>query len=371
MKRAMGDWSYARRLLRQNSCVFWFFLFYLPHHCNIWSLALAVMAMIMGSSLQEIGMCLAKLRADRELYRDARMHQGAISLVNVKDLKEVVPHELWHDIASTKMADSYLHSQNPEVRGIEAFVLAYQTNSAVLPWTPGSAFLAPLGARIVIVRDHPLSVRSAWSRFLLLHELAHVSSHGLFLHELHWWSVVMMVNTIVTAMLLSNLFSHPIEVSLLVGIVTWTLKRFLQFEVLCESTADSITFAALSSESERKRVLDLIDHEVVSSMNCFGPKHFHTRLWIRRRLSLDTPPRNSFVQPSVHETRYQYLRPHGAMALLMMTLGWSTAQVPEWRLWAYAMWCVGLPLCSALLFTVTQVSDSLLREKLDSTFHFD
>ena len=42
------------------------------------------------------------------------------------------------------------------------------------------------GLRVAIVRDNPLTAKRPWSRFLLLHELAHVSSEGVALQVFGW-----------------------------------------------------------------------------------------------------------------------------------------------------------------------------------------
>jgi hypothetical protein len=200
--------------------VWWFFLVYLVRHHNVWSFAIAVLGTAMGAAaLQAAGLYCSRIRSGVELARDERLTTGDMIPVTIASLKEIIPGDLWLDLASARVEQSPLWRNVPNAEGNEVYVLIYRARTTDAPWTPGSAFLGSVGLRVAIVRDDPLSVKRAWSRFLLLHELAHVSSEGAGLQVARWRMLLTMLHAVITCVLLSTPFGGTLAPSAFV--VCW------------------------------------------------------------------------------------------------------------------------------------------------------
>lgn len=327
------------------SPVYWFFAFYFFAHPGFKSFGLALLGTLIGSAaFQVAAMNYSGVRAARELGKDKRMRNGRLSSVSLDSLRGVVPDDLWTDLRNAKVENSPLWVQTPNARGQEVVILVYHPTGPDAPWTPGSAFLGGVGHRVAILRDDPLKAHRPWSRFLLLHELAHVSSKGVALHIARWRYAMTILHAIITAIVLSSPLEHTWLAAFLVVAAVTGLQGFLRFEPLCESYADAAAFRWLGDDVDRRRVLELMTHETKSASRVFGKTHFHSRLWRDRVSSLEGPSQPSLFNPQ-GGTRFDLsVLPLVLASIAVSALAWYSS-APSWRRIAtYVAWCI---LCQA------------------------
>lgn len=320
--------------------VYWFFAFYLVAHPSFKCLGLALLGTAVGAaSFQVAAMHCSRIRSAAELGRDQRMRNGSLIQVPLGSLRGVIPDDLWMDLSSAGAEKSPLWHMTRGARGDEVFVLVYRPAGPDAPWTPGSAFLGSVGHRVAILRDDPLKAIRAWSRFLLLHELAHVSSEGVALQVVRWRYAMTTLHAVVTVAVLGFPLAHAWFSALLLAAAVMNVQSFLGFEGLCESYADAAAFRWLGTDEERRRVMELMAHEADSATKVFGRNHFHTRLWRDRISSLRSSRRVSLFNPRGGTRFDPSAFPFLLASIAAAALGWYSP-LPSIRLfWTYAGWC--------------------------------
>jgi hypothetical protein len=338
--------------------VYWFFVFYLVAHPSFKCIALALLGTAVGAaSFQVAAMHCSRIHSAAELGRDQRMRKGSLILVALGSLRGVIPDDLWMDLSSARIEKSPLWHMTPGARGDEVFILVYRPAGPDAPWTPGSAFLGSVGHRVAILRDDPLKAIRAWPRFLLLHELAHVSSEGVALQVVRWRYAMTTLHAVVTVAVLSFPLAHAWFSALLSAAAVMNVQSFLRFERLCESYADGAAFRWLGTDEERRRVMELMAHEADSASKVFGRNHFHTRLWRDRISSLGSSRRVSLFNPR-GGTRFDPAAfPFLLASIAAAALGWYSP-LPSTRLfWTYAGWCVLCQVAAVALHLWSQYVD--------------
>jgi hypothetical protein len=340
------------------SPTYWFFLVYLVQHPTMRSFAVTLVGTAIGSAaLQTAGMHCSKVLSGYEQLGDDRLRHGDFVGVRIGSMTRVVPQELLLDLASARVESSPLWRLEQRAKGNEVYVLIYQSQTVDAPWTPGSAFFASVGHRIAIIRDNPLTTLKPWARFLLLHELAHVSSEGVKLHITRWRFLLTMLHGVMTVLLLRVPLDHPLLVAVLVGAFGWSLLTFCQFERLCESYADATAFRALTLD-EKIRVLALMKKEATQASVTFGPKHFHARLWRNRLTSLEAGPRPSVDFPSGGTIFNPSLYPFIIGSLASAILAWSSTDPSRLQWQVYGSWCVLCQLLAVFMHTWAKDMDA-------------
>lgn len=346
--------------------VYWFLLFYVFHHRTLSAVAMAILGTAIGSAtLQVSGMYCSRIRSAAELERDDRLNHGDLTPVTIESLSGIIPESLWRDLVSARAETGPLWRREPKAQGNEVYILVYQPKSTTAPWTPGSAFLGSVGLRVAIVRDNPLNANRPWSRFLLLHELAHVSSEGVALQVNRWRTLLILVYSLMTVILLATPSAHLWATGALILSFVLTLVTFLQFERLCESYADASAFVALSTPADRERVLTLMRLEVAGARKAFGDNHFHTRLWRARIAALKRKRQPSTFNPTGGTIFDPSALPFALACFAAVILAWWSTPAATWALWSYAIWCVACQIIAVILFLVARHTDSKVRIALN------
>lgn len=342
--------------------VYWFFFFYFVAHPSLKCIGLALLGTAVGAaSFQVAAMHFSRIFSAAELRRDERMRKGGLSQVTIESLRGVIPDDLWMDLSSARVEKSPLWHMTQGARGEEVFILIYRPAGPDAPWTPGSAFLASVGHRVAILRDDPLKAIRAWPRFLLLHELAHVSTEGVSLQVARWRFAMTTLHALVTVVVLSSPLAHTWLSALLLVAVAMNFQSFLRFERLCESYADAAAFRWLASDEERRRVLELMAHEADSATKVFGRNHFHTRLWRDRIFSLSSSRQVSLFSPGGGTRFDPSAFPFLLASIAAAALAWYSP-LPSWRrFWMYAGWCVFCQLGAVALHLWAQYADAGVR----------
>jgi hypothetical protein len=341
--------------------VYWFFAFYFVAHPSFMCIGLVLLGTAVGASFQVAAIYCSGIRSAAELGRDQRMRKGSLIQVAIESLRGVIPDDLWLDLSSARVEKSPLWHMTPGARGDELFILVYRPAGPNAPWTPGSAFLGSVGHRVAILRDDPLKAIRAWPRFLLFHELAHISSEGVALQVERWRNAMTTLHAVITVVVLSFPLAHTWLSALLLVAVVMNLQSFLRFERLCESYADAAAFGWLPSDEERRRVMELMAHEVDSATKVFGTNHFHTRLWRDRISSLGSSRRVSLFNPS-GGTRFD----PSAFPFLLASIGaallaWYSPPPASRQFWMYAGWCVLCQVGAVALYLWSQYVDAGVR----------
>lgn len=343
--------------------VYWFFALYLISHPTLKCLGLALLGTAIGTaSLQVAGMYCSRIRSGAELRRDERLRDGDLTPVIIESLKGVIPDELWTDIASARVESSPLWHRTPNAQGNEVYIFVSRPRTLDAPWTPGSAFLGSVGQRVAILRDDPLKAVRPWPRFLFIHELAHVSSEGVGLQVARWRYLLTTLHALITVFVLSAPLEHRWITALLLLGAALSFHSFLLFERLCESYADASAFRVLTTPDERSRVLDLVRHEADGASKKFGEKHFHTRLWRDRLVSLNNSRRFSpHSQKGGGTTFDPSMFPFLLASMAAGILAWYSQAASPRQFWIYAIWCASCQLGAVILQIWAKHTDANVR----------
>jgi hypothetical protein len=313
-------------------------------------------------------MYCSRFRSAAEMRRDKRLSSGHIDPVTIGSLKGVVPEELWLDIASARVENGPLWRKTPKVQGNEIYILVYRPSGPDAPWTPGTAFLGSVGLRVAVLRDDPLKAVRSWSRFLVLHELAHVSSEGVGLHIARWRMLLTMMHAAITVLLLGPALAAGWGMGLLLlaaaGSSVWS---FVVFERLSETYADATAYRQLPSERDRARVEELIRYEVEEAAKKFGDRYFHTRLWRSRLASLVNPRRVSFYNPMGGTIYDPSVIPFILASLAAAILAWVSTPPSSSQLWVYTVWCLCCELAAVVMHVWAKHIDAGIRIGLNSS----
>jgi hypothetical protein len=337
IKRTYSE--FCARIFNFNP-VYWFFIASFVSH-GTWRvvIAAAIGTAIGSGSIQTIGAYCSRLLSAFELRKDRRLEKGDLKPITIGSLKNLIPYELWFDIASARVEKGPLWRKYPQAQGNEIYIFLYIPRTLGAPWTPGNAFLGSVGQRVAIVRDDPMKALRPWSRFLFLHELAHVCSEGVRLQVARWRMFLTMVHAIATVLILGSPFSHQLPLTLVLVAAALSIWSFLDFEKLCESYADSFAFRLLPCEEDRQRVLKLMSIEASAAVRQFGNRHFHTRLWRARVDSLHGPRVRSLFNVNGGTIFDPSPIPFILASVGAVIVGWEAPLMSYPQLWGYVAWC--------------------------------
>jgi len=335
------------------------------HAIAQWRLSPVLMAfavaMFANPPLSVLCFYVSAIGTVRELSRSRLLTTGELLPLPLTAVASELPPELVDDLRG---GPAQLFWQLPRARKRLQPALLFAYRPATCPAAteyvpPGTAFIGAHGARVVVFRDMHASPLRPWQRFMLLHELAHVSSDGVRLSVVRWRFIATTANTLVVFVIMCwN--SAALWSWCAFGVFgLWVYFRFWRrFSYMAETYADLYAFTALKDDGERSNVIALMEREV--KLSAEGPHNAHHRLWSARLSCLIRGPRPSLMNPQGSPATDPSAVPFVLMSLAAAWVGWHTPAQSTLQIVLLAVWCVICQAAGVLLLGLATHAETQL-----------
>ena len=131
------------------------------------------------------------------------------------------------------------------------------------------AYSSGVGSSMVFLLDDPRRPMTAFAKFKLCHEMAHITADGNMVLAHRYRRVFLALVTACWALYLSSR-NAPVFVGIALILVS-AIASFMIFEIECESKADAMALTCLTND-ERNRVLQLCEKDWLRAVATAGDK---------------------------------------------------------------------------------------------------